>query len=144
MPRLPVKGDKNGVFEFRITLGQKERDLLETASTAFAINKVAVPAVSLMSDVSGMIVFASLLATIGIVVDLSGLDGVTDQGEVVNRIREAIVTSNTESIAAKMSGDPSYIDSIMSIFQRGLDIIALGPADRIPDNVNPDINKDLF
>ena len=144
MPRLPVKGDKNGVFEFRITLGQKERDLLETASTAFAINKVAVPAVSLMNDVSGMIVFASLLATIGIVIDLSGLNSDSDMSEVIGRIREGFAKMNVESIASKMSGDPSFVDSMMNIFQRGLDIIALGPADRVPDNVNPNINKDLF
>ena len=135
---------KNGVFEIRLTMGQKEREMFETASTAYAINKVANPAVALMSDVSGMIVFASLLATIGIVIDLNGINADSDMSSVIGRIREGFAQANQESIAAKMSGDPSFISSLMQIFQRGLDIVALGPADRVPDNVNPNINKDLF
>ena len=60
MPRLPVDGKK--VIEHRITLGTKERELLDSAVNAFQLNQIATPSVALMSDVSGMIVFASALA----------------------------------------------------------------------------------
>ena len=60
MPRLPVDGKK--VIEHRITLGTKERELLDSAVNAFQFNQIATPSVALMSDVSGMIVFASALA----------------------------------------------------------------------------------
>mgnify|MGYP003678901728 CR=1 FL=1 len=39
MPRLPIKGDKNGVHEYRITLGTFERERLDSALTAFSINR---------------------------------------------------------------------------------------------------------
>jgi len=56
MPRLPIKGDKNGVHEYRITLGTFERERLDSALTAFSINRVATPLVALLSDVTGMTV----------------------------------------------------------------------------------------
>tara|TARA_R110000751_G_scaffold203051_1_gene307505 strand:- start:16 stop:444 length:429 start_codon:yes stop_codon:yes gene_type:complete len=139
--RLPVDGKK--VQEFRITLGTFERDRLDTLISSISANQIASPVVSLMSDTSGMIVFASLLATVGIIVDLE-FKGEPTMGDVLNRIREGFAQANIQSIAAKMNNEPGFFDGLLSIFQRGLDIAAGGPADRIPDNVNPNINKDLF
>jgi hypothetical protein len=45
---LPVDGKK--VIEYRVTLGQKERDLLEAATTGYTINKVGDPIIKLLSD----------------------------------------------------------------------------------------------
>ena len=59
MPRLPVDGKK--VIEHRITLGTKERQLLDSALLSFQFNQVATPTVALMSDISGMIVLGSVL-----------------------------------------------------------------------------------
>ena len=52
MPRLPVDGKK--VQEFRVTLGQFERDRIDTLITAITINKISTPLVALLSDVSAV------------------------------------------------------------------------------------------
>ena len=69
MPRLPVDGNK--VVEHRITLGQYEREQLDTISTGYAVGRVAEPLVSLLSDVSALVALTSLLEILG-VIDLTG------------------------------------------------------------------------
>ena len=46
MPRKPVKE----VIEHRITFGQKEREMIETLTTAYTVNRVASPVVDLLGD----------------------------------------------------------------------------------------------
>ena len=48
--------------ELRITLGTKERQLLDQIAGSYSFNKVATPTVSLMSDATGLAVFAGILA----------------------------------------------------------------------------------
>ena len=60
MPRLPVDGKR--VIEHRITFGTKERDMIESALTAYQFKNVATPVVAGMSDVSFMIVLGGILA----------------------------------------------------------------------------------
>ncbi len=56
MPRLPVDGKK--VVEHRITLGTKERDLLQDLSTSYRIGQVAGPTVDLLKDASALYALA--------------------------------------------------------------------------------------
>ena len=86
MPRLPVDGKK--VIEHRITLGTKERELLDSAVNAFQFNQIATPSVALMSDVSGMIVFASALAIF--FPDIVIPTGEASMDEVTNAINTGI------------------------------------------------------
>ena len=53
MPRLPVDGKK--VVEYRITLGQKERDQLDTLITGITVRNVANPIVSILKDNTALI-----------------------------------------------------------------------------------------
>lgn len=46
------KADK--IHVHRIEFQQKERELLETAMTAYSVNKVSTPIIALLSDVSAM------------------------------------------------------------------------------------------
>ena len=101
MPRLPVDGKK--VQEIRFTLGTFERERLDTLITAISINKIANPVVALMSDVSGMIVLGSLLATIGIIVDFNGLPIEPTMDEVINRIKEAV--QNRQDLRANITAE---------------------------------------
>lgn len=48
MPRLPVDGKK--VIEYRVTLGQKERDQLDTLITGITVRNVGDPVIKLLSD----------------------------------------------------------------------------------------------
>jgi len=52
MPRLPVDGKK--VVEHRITLGTKERQLIESYVFANQINQISEPAVEILKDISAM------------------------------------------------------------------------------------------
>ena len=88
------KADK--VHVHRIEFQQKERQLLETTMTAYSINAIMTPLVALMSDISGMLVFAGLLTYIGIQVDVDGIDEESGMGVLVTRIQDAFKLS-TES-----------------------------------------------
>jgi len=55
-PRLPVDGKK--VQELRITLGSKERQLVESVTDSLAFNRYATPIVAAMSDISFMATLA--------------------------------------------------------------------------------------
>ena len=48
--------------EVRVTLGTKERELLDSAITAYQFNQVATPVVAGMSDVSFLIAVGSILS----------------------------------------------------------------------------------
>ena len=60
MPRLPVDGKK--VIEHRITIGTKERQLVEELVNAQAFNKIAEPIVAGLSDVSFMLTVGAIMA----------------------------------------------------------------------------------
>ena len=53
MPRLPVDGKK--VVEYRITLGQKERDMVDTLITGITVKNVSNPIVSILKDNTALV-----------------------------------------------------------------------------------------
>jgi hypothetical protein len=84
MPRKAVKE----VIEHRITLGGLERELAKDLVLSMQVRNVATPAVSLMKDVSGMLVLGALLNEIlGWNIDLAGI---TDMDELVQAFKSAI------------------------------------------------------
>jgi hypothetical protein len=89
-----VKEKADKVHVHRIEFQQKERQLLETTMTAYSINAIMTPLVALMSDISGMLVFAGLLTYIGIQVDVDGIDEDSGMGVLVTRIQDAFKLSN--------------------------------------------------
>ena len=58
------------VIRHELVLGSVERKLLDEATTAYQVNKIATPIVNLMNDVTGMIVLLSLLASVGALIGL--------------------------------------------------------------------------
>lgn len=91
MPRLPVDGTR--VKEIRVTLGTKERELLDSAINAYQFNQIATPSVALMSDVSGMLVLAGLLKIVLPELVLPTGGEVTTQ-EVVLSIQDGIAAAS--------------------------------------------------
>jgi hypothetical protein len=69
MPRLPVDGKR--VVEHRITLGQYEREQLDSVVTGVTFRNVANPMVALLSDVSALVALGGILEALGIV-DITG------------------------------------------------------------------------
>ncbi len=91
MPRLPVDGKK--VIEHRITFGTKERELLDSLTTTLAFKNIATPTVSLLKDVTGMIIFVGLMNEFfGLNIELAG---VTDVDELMSAIKTAFEEAKT-------------------------------------------------
>jgi hypothetical protein len=65
MPRLPVDGKK--VQEFRVTLGQYERERIDTLVTGLTIRNVGQPLVALLSDVSALLALLGIADVLGII-----------------------------------------------------------------------------
>jgi hypothetical protein len=70
MPRLPVDGKK--VIEHRFSMGQFERDQLDTLITGITVKNVATPTVALLSDVSALLALTAIAEAIGLI-DLGAL-----------------------------------------------------------------------
>jgi len=70
MPRLPVDGKK--VIEHRFSMGQFERDQLDTLITGITVKNVAGPTVALLSDVSALLALTAIAEAIGLI-DLAAL-----------------------------------------------------------------------
>ena len=70
MPRLPVDGKK--VIEHRYTLGQYERDQLDTLLTGVTVRNVGTPAVALLNDVTGLLALTAIAEALGLI-DLAAL-----------------------------------------------------------------------
>ena len=123
-----TKEKASKVVVHRIEFQQKERELLEGVMQAYSFNRLANPIVALMSDVSGMIAFASILALVGITVDVGGLNSDSSMNQVTDRIKEAV--DNRQNLRANMSaqerdrlragGDPSFIGGVEEIIRMTL------------------------
>jgi hypothetical protein len=70
MPRLPVDGKK--VIEHRYTLGQYEREQLDTLVTGLTVRNVGTPAVALLNDVTGLLALTAIAEALGLI-DLAAL-----------------------------------------------------------------------
>lgn len=70
MPRLPVDGTK--VIEHRYTLGQYERDQLDTLITGITVRNVGTPIVSVMGNPFAILSIVALAEAFGLI-DLTGV-----------------------------------------------------------------------
>lgn len=97
MPRLPVDGKK--VIEHRITLGTKERQMVDRIVGSYQFNRVATPTVALMSNVTGMAVFAGIVAVfVPKIYDYLNLPGMDPVEAVTQGIKDTIVEQEKEAI----------------------------------------------
>jgi len=107
------KPDKT--ISYRIELQDKERELLSQLAFGYTFKNIATPIVDLMKDVSGMIVFASLLTYIGIKVDLTGVTSNSTMATIVGRIDDAIALTRQQDNLASVpfSFVNSFIDQLL-------------------------------
>jgi hypothetical protein len=97
------KPDKT--ISYRIELQDKERELLSQLAFGYTFKNIATPIVDLMKDVSGMIVFASLLTYVGIKVNMSGITSDSSMANVVERIDDAFTLSRQSENLQSIPGD---------------------------------------
>jgi len=93
------KPDK--VIEYRIGLQDKEREMLDSAIGAYQINQVLTPIVTLMNDVTGMIVFLTLLAALGVTgVTFTFLTAMLTADSSVADVIDTFASQREQAIAA--------------------------------------------
>ena len=64
--------DGKKVVEHRITLGTKEREMVQQFVSSKSFNNIATPTVDLLNDVTGMIAVVAIFSAVtGIVIELS-------------------------------------------------------------------------
>lgn len=98
MPRLPVDGKR--VVEHRITLGQYEREQLDSVVTGVTFRNVANPMVALLSDVSALVALGGILEALGIV-DITGwVKKNTWADEIINGIGSGLYDSYEAAMLA--------------------------------------------
>tara|TARA_R100001086_G_scaffold149825_2_gene79608 strand:+ start:773 stop:1174 length:402 start_codon:yes stop_codon:yes gene_type:complete len=110
MPRLPVDGKK--VIEHRITLGSKERTILEDLATSYRIDSISGndSIVEVMAD-TGKIIAA--LGTLGALLELLGITDVFDFDDVAKAQVMEVKEKVGEKIKEK-AADPSFIQNLYS------------------------------
>jgi len=123
VPRKPT--DK--VIEHRIVFGNVERKLLDQLAFSLTIKNIATPAVSLMKDVTGMVVLVyglnkmfDLNIDIGGVTDIDQLVNAVDSGyQFTKRQREEFQETPDNPINAKL-GIFGKIFELIGDVQRGV------------------------
>ena len=92
MPRLPVDGKK--VVEHRITLGTKERELLDTATFSYSANRWLTPILNALGDPVFLLL---LVGAVGLAIDrlLPGIDWRTiTQDMTPDQVNDWLETQN--------------------------------------------------
>ena len=103
MPRLPVDGKK--VIEHRITIGTKERQLVEEVVNAQSFNKIAEPIVAGLSDVSFMLTVGAILTIWFPSIVLPALEDATT-GKIVEAIQKGVIKDPSWAQEQALSGAP--------------------------------------
>ena len=109
MPRLPVDGKR--VIEHRISLGGKERQILEDLATSYRIDAISGndSLVEVLGDGTKVL---GALGTIGALLELLGITDIFDFDDDL----KAVVIENKEKIADRIkekATDPGFIAEVL-------------------------------
>jgi len=89
------------VIEYRISLQDKLNDQVDSLIGAYQINRIFTPIVTLMNDVTGMIVFLTILAAVGVTgVTFTFLTAMLTSDSSVAEAIDAFTTQRQQAIAA--------------------------------------------
>ena len=98
---LMAKRPPDKVIEYRISLQDYERDMFNSAIGAYQMNRIMTPIVTLMNDVTGMIVFLTILAAVGVTgVTFTFLTAMLTSDSSVADAIDQFVTQRDQAIAA--------------------------------------------
>jgi len=89
MPRLPVDGKK--VIEHRITFGTKEREIIESLSTSYAIKSVFPSFATILTDATALYAIGVLIEII-FKVDLPYIYTTDDAQQLWQSLKESLQT----------------------------------------------------
>jgi len=96
-----AKKPSDQVFELRFSLQDYEREMFSSAIGAYQMNRIMTPIVTLMNDVTGMIVFLTILAAVGVTgVTFTFLTAMLTSDASVADAIDQFVTQRDQAIAA--------------------------------------------
>ena len=96
-----AKRPPDKVIEYRISLQDYERDMFNSAIGAYQMNRIMTPIVNLMNDVTGMIVFLTIIAALGFTgVAFTFLTAMFTADSSMADIIDAFTTQRQQAIAA--------------------------------------------
>ena len=96
-----AKRPPDKVIEYRISLQDYERDMFSSAIGAYQMNRIATPIINLMNDVTGMVVFLTILAAVGVTgVTFTFLTAMLTTDSSMADIIDAFTTQREQAIAA--------------------------------------------
>ena len=122
------------LIEYRISLHDKERQLLDQVSTAYSVNKIATPLVNLLSDASAMaLVVAFLYSIFNKSGDMEGADpllfkAITDPTNFFQNFTLWYVTKR-KKIIQEGEVTPEQLEAMEGLFVSNLP--GLGPIFRL-------------
>jgi len=95
-----AKKPSDQVFELRFSLQDYEREMFSSAIGAYQMNRIMTPIVTLMNDVTGMIVFLTILAAVGVTgVTFTFLTAMLTADSSMADIMDAFTTQRQQAIA---------------------------------------------
>ena len=96
-----AKRPPDKVIEYRISLQDYERDMFSSAIGAYQMNRIMTPIVTLMNYVTGMVVFLTILAAVGVTgVTFTFLTAMLTSDSSVADAIDQFVTQRDHAIAA--------------------------------------------
>ena len=96
-----AKRPPDKVIEYRISLQDYERDMFTSAIGAYQMNRIATPIINLMNDVTGMVVFLTILAAVGVTgVTFTFLTAMLTTDSSMADVIDAFTTQRQQAIAA--------------------------------------------
>ena len=96
-----AKKPSDQVFELRFSLQDYERDMFSSAIGAYQMNRIATPIINLMNDVTGMVVFLTILAAVGVTgVTFTFLTAMLTTDSSMADVIDAFTTQRQQAIAA--------------------------------------------
>jgi len=95
------KKPSDQVFELRFSLQDYEREMFSSAIGAYQMNRIMTPIVTLMNDVTGMIVFLTILAAVGVTgVTFTFLTAMLTADSGIEAVVDQFFTQREQAIAA--------------------------------------------
>ncbi len=96
-----AKRPPDKVIEYRISLQDYERDMFNSAIGAYQMNRIVTPIITLMNDVTGMVVFLTILAAVGVTgVTFTFLTAMLTTDSSMADVIDAFTTQRQQAIAA--------------------------------------------
>ena len=109
------------VIRHEIILGRKEKEMVDSALSAYAFNRVSTPVIDLLNDVTGLTAFFSILAAAGftgigfvfLASDDLSVAGVIDS--FFNQRQQAILSAGLEAGGLGVWGMTDFVQDILGL-----------------------------